>query len=462
MKLEEKLKELIDELDRIHPEGFFDGKAWAVADDFPHFVNARNGHERWFTKKATAALFVIAEIVYENDSAISRVIELKNFNDLIRRCAADLHAEGILNVSGPGEIAGPRKKLLDYVKESLSQTQMEFTHFFPAWTLGMETERPFALGPVTVMTREQWIDTVEVSRETIDRYLSMPEENAKWKDILKQTLKDSKDDTNIKGLALPIYSAIRDCPSIIKVTVKGYELELSRRVAEIVCKSALDAVSLLFGGKDFFHQQALRDERLQPIESSSMLETDGWLWLPGYSLGPRFHHLDHLRVCDYLADKAAHLNAFGRILSAIVDPASSRHPNLSKRWLTALDWLAEGTRERNDAVALAKIASSLDVLSCGGKFGGILGMLVQLTGISEESIVVKGRSPRTLREVVKDIYDNGRSQILHGTQVDRLKSFEAWRNYAAFLARLALIASAIRLDKFAGPDGDKEFRTMPG
>ena len=162
-----------------------------------------------------------------------------------------------------------------------------------------------------------------------------------------------------------------------------------------------------------------------------------------------------------MADKTLFLEIFGRILNALVDPASTKYPNLSKRWATALDWMAEGSREKNDAVALAKIASSLDVLACGGKFSGILDMLTHLTKISDSTVVVNGRKPRTLRQVVKDIYDNGRSQILHGTHVDRLKSFEESKGYAVFFARLALIESALRLDKFTGVDGDKEFRTMP-
>lgn len=190
-------------------------------------------------------------------------------------------------------------------------------------------------------------------------------------------------------------------------------------------------------------------------------KTDGYLWLPGFKSGPRVRHIEYRTVRDLLDKNAKALAAFGRILNAIVDPSTSKHPNLSKRWATALDWMAEGSREANDAVALAKIASSLDVLACVGKFAGILGMLVHLTKVDASTIIVKGRSPRSLQQVVKDIYDSGRSQILHGTHFDRIKSFEVWKSQAAFLARLALIECALRLDKFTGVDGDKAFRTMP-
>ena len=462
MKLKEKLKELIEELDRVHPEGFFDGKAWHVADNFPDFVTAQNGYERFFTKKARAALSDIAATTHENDTSISLLIELGSFEKIVKQCIADLHAEDKLDV---GNIEGPdgaRMNLDDCIKVSLSQMQVEYTHYFPAWTLGMETERPFVLGPVTIMTREQWIDSVDFHQSAIDQYLGLSENNARWKESLKQALRNPMDDVDLTGLAEPVYSTIRDCPSILKITVNGYEKDLSRKVAEITCKSALDAISLLFEGKEFFHQQALCDERLQAVGSNSILETNGYIWIPGSRIGPRFPHLSYARVRDLLADKTTVLEAFGRILNTLVEPATSKHPNLSKRWATALDWMAEGTREKNDAVALAKIATSLDVLACGGKFSGILEMLVHFTKISDDTVVVNGRKPRTLREVVKDIYDNGRSQILHGTHVDRLKSFEAWKGYAAFFARLALMECALRLDKFTGKDDDKEFRKMPG
>ena len=154
------------------------------------------------------------------------------------------------------------------------------------------------------------------------------------------------------------------------------------------------------------------------------------------------------------------VNAFARILEALVNPAAFPHPNLSKRWTTALDWMAEGSREKNDAVALTKIASSLDVLSCGGKYGGILRMLMHLTGWKETDVITTASNPQTLGQVVKDVYDNGRSQILHGTHFDRLKSFATQRGLADFLARIALIESASRLATFSGNDGDKEFRTI--
>lgn len=155
------------------------------------------------------------------------------------------------------------------------------------------------------------------------------------------------------------------------------------------------------------------------------------------------------------------LPAFASILDGLVNPTDHKHPKLANRWATALDWFGEGNRESSDAIAVAKLGTCLDVLACGGKNDGISQMIIHLTGISGDTLVVPAPRPRTLKELVKDIYEDGRSKILHGTHFDRLESFAHERQHAAYLARIVLLESAWRLKHYSGNDEDKAFRTMP-
>jgi hypothetical protein len=458
MGLIDALKEVIDELDRTHPDGTYDFEASRHDGLLPNFATSQSGYQRHFTKKALAALRSVASTIHSNEPGISSVIELENFENRVRQCITDLHADGQLRTA---DLEQSRKIVKAWISGDISSMRKTFTHYFPAWTLGMERDQPFQIGPVKYMTRSQWIDSVQFSDSLQEKYLNQRETNLKWKELLKDALNKTTDGCRIDGLAGALYPAIRDCPSVLKVTIVGYEKDLSRKVAEIVCKSALDSVSLVMGGGDFFHQQVLCNERLQPVRSSSIFETDGHLWLPGSRIGPRFQHQSYDRITSHLSKRAGLVAAIGRILEAAVNPYAFPHPNLSKRWATALDWLAEGSRETNDAVAVAKLGTSLDVLACGGKRAGILGMLKHLTGWSDADVITTGDSPQTLSEVVRDVYDNGRSQILHGTHFDRLKSFTTQRGLGASLARLALIVCADRLTTFAGADGDQEFRSIP-
>ena len=45
----------------------------------------------------------------------------------------------------------------------------------------------------------------------------------------------------------PYYREIADCPALIEVPVRGSEANLSRKLAKLVAKTALDAISLGFG-----------------------------------------------------------------------------------------------------------------------------------------------------------------------------------------------------------------------
>jgi hypothetical protein len=149
------------------------------------------------------------------------------------------------------------------------------------------------------------------------------------------------------------------------------------------------------------------------------------------------------------------------VIESLASFKPHKHQGLINRWATALDWFAEGSREKNDAIAVAKIATALDVLACVGKFGGILSMLENLFSITDNTQVIGGESPKTLRQLVKKIYDDGRSKILHGSYANRLESYAELRVPAEYVTRIALLESVIRLKSYNGDDKNTAFRDMP-
>lgn len=456
MGLKTELKALLDELDRVHK-----GAApWSEEADIPDFVTAENGMQRYFTRKAREALGQFSSTLHQNRPLNSVKVESEAYQKIVRQAVSDMHATGELSGFDECDQRGLLPKLKLLIEERLASIANEYTHYFPAWTLGMERTSPFSLGPVTFLNRSDWIDSVDFPQQGKDRYLNQAEANHRWKDILKDALQKPDDRSPIEGLANTVYGAIVRCPALVKVSVRGYELEFSRKLARLVGKTALDAISLGFGAPECFLQQALQDERLPPVGSDRLVQTNGFLWLPGSSLGKRILSQPHKRVMQALGDMASILPAFAAILEGLLEPSNHPHPKLANRWATALDWFGEGNRESSDAIALAKLGTCLDVLCCGGKNDGIREMVIHLTGMSGDMQVVQGNHPRTLKQLVKDIYDHGRSQILHGTHYDRLESFAAERQYAAYLARIVLIECAVRLQRYGGQDEDKAFRKI--
>ncbi|HXS18062.1 MAG TPA: hypothetical protein VN764_12785, partial [Polyangiaceae bacterium] len=145
-------------------------------------------------------------------------------------------------------------------------------------------------------------------------------------------------------------------------------------------------------------------------------------------------------------------------------PSKSRlhpHPQLAQRWLTALDWFADGNREQADSIALVKLGTSLDVLANGGRHQGILRMASHILRMEPSALVVEGEQLLTLDQLVAVIYNDGRSQILHGNHYDRLKSFATQREQARQLASVVLVESILALHRYEGEDFNGSFEALP-
>lgn len=458
MKLTAVVLEIVQELDRTHPDGNCKFSLDEFEGQLPNFIRTSNGFERHFSALALSKLRDLSDALFKEDPEICKQIEIENYAKLVRAGVANLHADSEFSSSGPDP--QNTQKIRDFVLQELGKLGATFTHYFPIVSIGLERDKPYVIGPVTLMTREQWLQRVDFCDNAKDNYLDKKDENYRWKELVREALIEGKDALKVPGLAGAALMAIEEHGSFASVTLHGYERDLSRKVAEVICKSGLDSISLAFGGRDHFFKQAMAGDRMPPVGTDTLVETDGQLWLPGSSLGPR-HRSDPARSITYENDNRAIFIIFGEVLQGLATPTEVSHPNLSNRWATALEWLAEGSRDRNDAMALAKMVTCLDILACGGRYKGILDMLSHLLEVPEDRAITTGSNPKRLKEVVKMIYDSGRSQILHGTHFKRLLSFQEEKSYAAALAHLALIISAERLAVYTGPDEDKAFRTIP-
>ncbi|MCT4978713.1 hypothetical protein ACTFXL_02885 [Pseudomonas aeruginosa] len=475
------LETVISELDRVYPDGGYDAEVWKHENGPPDFVTSRNQRQTQFTAVARGAL---EELAYAWTKEVPRFairMAQKELHDLIRQAVADLHADRLF---GHGT-AADLKLLDDAVNRLLGNAKTDYVHSFPAITLGMEVECPFIIGPVSIMTRTQWLDATDFSEYAKDTYLGGDEANRQWKECvleaLAKPLEAAKEGEPLPGLAAAMYEPLRTAGSLLRVALSGYEISLSQKAARQICKTALDGISLILGRDDrwvheqsrgtevrlsdnpLFHKQSLADDRMPPVDRHTIIESDGFLHLPGYGLSQRFHLFKpgQVRRALEVDNMRPKVDGLANILNALVSPAEHPHPRLAMRWAMALEWLAEGEREVGEAMALAKMGTSLDVLIEGGKFVGILNAISHLTGWQEGTLFKIGPTKRTLRWLVKEIYDNGRSKILHGNVFDRLQSFANTRTAAASLARLALVESAVRLNRYDGDDSSKAFRTMP-
>lgn len=444
---------LITKLDATHVGAGFIGDGTTY---LPNFVKSRSGVERHFTSDSQLALQEFAEALYQAREQYRKVARLEEFLKAVRTCVADLHADNAFSDSKLDD----KDKLRLYDGE-LSRRVLglsrKYTHVFPAHTLRLEQLGTLELGPVKILPASAWLGQVDYPTEAKER-LGLP---SNWKEAVLARLNGAAaGDEKLPWAAEDILSVLRGCNAVVSVDVEGRELAFSREIARLAARTALDGIALLArGGRKLFLQQALRDERLPPVDVHSVVVTDGQLWAPGYRLTERFNHIEPQRIATALSERPEELAVLKQVVAALVEPSTHSHPNLAARWATALDWFAEGCRETSDAVAVTKLASALDVLACGGKDAGIRELLCHLTGMAPSDVVVPRRG-LTLTEVVSRVYNDGRSKLLHGTHFDRLEKFSTERLQAEGLGVAALTELLVRLPHYTGPDTDKAFRAI--
>lgn len=427
---------------------------------FPDYIAPKTGGVQIkFTHNARQFLKEISLLIYENRSPNNPKIELNKFIKIAKQVVVNMFAEDKFNCDLMGKDKAVSKELKASIEEEINKQTTAFTHYFPAWTLGLELKKPFEFGPVTLFSRSDWLSSVDFSQYAKDTHLGKKEANNQWKDIVIKRLNGENLQNFPLNLATDIYRAINHCPSLVKVTINGFEQNLSRKFAMIVAKTALDSLSLIFRDDKAFLKQAIYGERLVPFHLYSLLETDGYLWDTGWAMTDRVTLYPKSTRDFDKKTKTIVLPSITSILHGLLTPEEHHYPKLTMRWVTALNWLAEGCRESNDAIAIAKLGSSLDVLSCGGKADGISKMVSNLLQTEEDCIVIESKGT-TLKVLIKQIYDDGRSKILHGIDNDRLKSLETERAHAFSVASDALISAAICLSDYKGADEDNAFKTM--
>ncbi|MFJ4393311.1 hypothetical protein [Pseudomonas sp. NPDC089396] len=151
------LAKVVNELNRLYPQGGYDAAALASAVAAPDFITTRSGHNRQFTREASIALGMLCYAWTKEVPKLAIRMDVKELLTCLRQAVGDLHADRLLD----GDESENLKLLDDTVNKILECSQVDFVHSFPAWTLGMEYEHPFVVGPVSIMSRNQWLDSVD-------------------------------------------------------------------------------------------------------------------------------------------------------------------------------------------------------------------------------------------------------------------------------------------------------------
>src|SRR5690606_34555179 len=85
----------------------------------------------------------------------------EEFTRLLMQSAVDSHTADEL-AADTVNVTTMKRTLRTRLEAAIQALHMRFTHSYPAWTLGIEQRRPFAVGAVQFLTREDWLAAVTI------------------------------------------------------------------------------------------------------------------------------------------------------------------------------------------------------------------------------------------------------------------------------------------------------------
>lgn len=454
MKQKEIFNDLVLELIKINNNQEIDFNG-----NFFGSIRADNGLSVIFNKKASSLLNNYVETLYENYSNKNRV-DFRTYERVSHREIANTITSDSFETNDIDEaIKSIRKKIEEKFKDIET---IKTTHHFPATTFIDKFKESIKIGSIYIRSTEQWLQEVDFSPDLFTWY----EKNASdksWKLEVLAGLKKELEVEEMSDVAKTVYRTIKNNNSMVSVEIKGYEPVLSEKFARQVCKTALDMISLTLGHQSIFYNNILQLERLPVLNYGEFTENNGYLNLPSSGISKLFVPVLDEKQYDYAYDLINQmLEPYSFIINGVLNPEIAKYPILTSKWVFALNWYAEGMRESNDAIAVAKLASCLDTLSSSGKYKGIKQVLHNVYNSDDNYCLFgdKDLNPITIHTFVKRFYDDSRSRILHGTVKNMLESFADDRNRLAIVARWVLLDLANKLSAYDGSDDEKAFRTM--
>lgn len=424
--------------------------------EFAGFATGKNGHQVTFDREFEDQLIIVSLGIFNNSNHDFR-IEENQFKKIVKKAIVNLIC---LNKIDFNPEFDNLELIREEVKSLIGELQLEHVHIVAAKTLAFEQNAKLKIGPTTIYSLKDWIEISESPKEFIEKH-GDKEINLEWKKNLLMKINDPNH--QISGVAKQIYEVIKDSNSVIKVYLTGFEYEFSKKLSKMVAKLSLDMISLFLGGQKSFFQQIIHDERLGPSMTHDLGEYNGYLGLPGHNLGKQVQPIffSEESMTDFFIKFEDFKKNFEYVLEGFIHQQNTKHPLLTHRWIFALRWYAEGVREPDDAIAVAKLACCLDALSNGGRLGGIKNLLSNTLGIKSDQIIFKDKVKNVdLHAFVKRIYDQGRSRILHGTIEDMLESYELDKLRLIDCCRLVLLETLVRLNRYEGEDTGKAFQSM--
>ena len=400
----------------------------------PRMIGVGDGGSLVVSKEIDDAISEVADQLLSEYLSLSSKVMLAEWRKTVR--ASFGPALAVIDLNEP--VDQNAKQVLGEIRSSVTKHVGQFgkrENAFGCTLFGNSTVKSFEIGPVHFEPRIDWLkrkrsegDVSKTTRRRIEHI---------WSGKKLRERKTSTDSIKERD----IIDAVGTCPFVCSVVTIGLAPDGARERALTTARLALAAVALLWitPSRALEGMNLLYDRRVH--RQRALTFVPGKTVLAGSSLS----HMPHgpwLKDGEWetlFAQNSCYFGVVSEILNYVVDPARGQsRPDMLNALAQALLWFHEGCRESVTLMGIVKFTATLDALACGKGSDGIRRLITARLGLQENDFIRPGGP--TMKAVVNQIYSEGRSRTIHGTNPKLGHDWSDTKRLSEQFARLCLLA----------------------
>jgi hypothetical protein len=413
---------------------------------FPPQLWLGDGRSIAATDSLIDAISKYAQILADNDPSLKTALKTQELESLVQRSFAQILAEIDLDLLTDEIFSEIKNKVEVRFNEAVTHNKKKVDLTLGCQLLVGEGIYPITIGPVVFEERLQWLARARKAGRVST--IAARRLTAIWRGHSLRKRKASRDFANEKG----ILDSVGHYPIVCTVQTSGLSSKFVEEKGLLTARMAMTALSLMWQKPS----RGLEWMKLQ-YDGSSYLR-HYVLFGQGYGAGssssrsglPVGKSVEPGWITSY-AHYSAEFGQIGEALSAFVNPGiQTSRPRVLNALFLSLWWYHQACRETSDQMATTKFAASMDALTGGHKAKGIVNLIGVRLGFKPDDALMK--DSRTTKRVVAEIYDAGRSQLIHGTSANYSHDWTDVRATAEGVGRLCLLFACAWMAK--NPDSD--------
>lgn len=337
--------------------------------------------------------------VWNEDNALSEAITLEEwrryvFDNFLRTCITVFDQDAPREICEIHFYSTIRTRL---VTSALKGIPAELFFLYPLIYAREPLSERLKLGPLTFIPPDDALAEIESS----------------YKNTSPEAIADVRTDTLIE---IEKFSKRITC--FVKVSVVGLGGARGDQWARAVARLGVVALLAPYGVTSVTHarfaDEARETQRVHFGYRVDFPSAPGWSWE-----APRLEKGDVINEKD--SEYLAYKDALARLLSTYISPSAARTDawrcyRLGEIWLSAVHWFYRAVTADLDSEAVVALGTCLNVLGNGLSGGKMSSAISKIIKVGENDVVLQRPVPVTLKELMVDLYSQGRSRVIHGTR----------------------------------------------